>query len=89
MLQKEYCNVYLVKHWTRFPYFTLAIANAQLLIADNQKVFTLFGKYFDFKWHLGSWICLLKSGVTRIWIGWGCTAQTSKPIPIFKGNFGR
>ena len=28
-------------------------------------------------------------GDTQIWVGQGCAAQDSKPIPIFKGDFGR
>ena len=26
---------------------------------------------------------------TQIWFGQGCAARASKPIPIFKGHFGR
>ena len=26
-------------------------------------------------------------GGTQIWIGWGCAACSSRPIPMFKGNF--
>ena len=26
-------------------------------------------------------------GGTQIWIGWGCAAVCSKPIPMFRGNF--
>ena len=28
-------------------------------------------------------------GGTQIWVGQGCAAQVSKPIPIFKGDFGQ
>ena len=28
-------------------------------------------------------------GGTQIWVGQGCAAQASKPIPIFKGDFGQ
>ena len=35
------------------------------------------------------WQSLLNLGGTQIWVGQGCAAQASKPIPIFKGNFGQ
>ena len=28
-------------------------------------------------------------GGTQIWVGQGCAVQASKPLPIFKGDFGR
>ena len=28
-------------------------------------------------------------GGTQIWVGQGCAARASKPLPIFKGDFGR
>ena len=28
-------------------------------------------------------------GGTQIWVGQGCAARASKPVPIFKGDFGR
>ena len=30
----------------------------------------------------------IRPGGTQIWFGWGCAAQVSKPLPIFKGHFG-
>ena len=32
--------------------------------------------------------CLWGRG-TQIWFGRGCAAQASKPLPIFKGHFGK
>ena len=34
-------------------------------------------------WNIGS------RGGTQIWVGQGCAARASKPIPIFKGDFGQ
>ena len=31
----------------------------------------------------------LLPGGTQIWVGQGCAARASKPLPIFKGDFGR
>ena len=28
-------------------------------------------------------------GGTQIWVGQGCAARALKPLPIFKGDFGR
>ena len=28
-------------------------------------------------------------GGTQIWVGQGCAARASKPVPIFKGDFGQ
>ena len=28
-------------------------------------------------------------GVTQIWFRRGCAAEATKPVPIFKGHFGR
>ena len=27
-------------------------------------------------------------GGTQIWFRWGCAAEATKPVPIFKGHFG-
>ena len=32
---------------------------------------------------------VMPEGGTQIWIGQGCAARASKPLPIFKGDFGR
>ena len=32
---------------------------------------------------------MLSPGGTQIWVGQGCAARASKPIPIFKGDFGQ
>ena len=32
---------------------------------------------------------VITSGGTQIWVGQGCAARASKPIPIFKGDFGQ
>ena len=31
----------------------------------------------------------IPGGDTQIWVGQGCAARASKPIPIFKGDFGQ
>ena len=31
-------------------------------------------------------LCAVPGGGTQIWVGHGCAARASKPIPIFKGD---
>ena len=44
------------------------------------------------KWYLAAeartYIIQVPGG-TQIWVGQGCAARASKPIPIFKGDFGQ
>ena len=67
--------IHLVNVYQDSPSNSKIFKNRLNLTIPDETTHTIYYEYM----HLGG---------TQIWVGQGCAARASKPIPIFKGDFG-